>query len=103
MKVSQNQFVLNHLIDHGYITEVIARNYGIRRLASRITDLGDVTLGAGIEIPRETRTDDAEVKYTYYFLPDRSRDVERANRQCGGTWNNFVLNEASMPRGALAA
>ena len=32
---SQCQLVLSNLIDHGYITQLIATNYGVRRLASR--------------------------------------------------------------------
>jgi hypothetical protein len=88
--MSQNQFVLNHLIDHGYITEVVARNYGIRRLASRIHDLSDPINGGGITIPRETRSDDAGVPYTYYTIADDHRAMEKASRERGGTWRNFI-------------
>lgn len=83
---SQNQFVLNHLIDHGYITEVVARNYGIRRLASRIHDLVKQSLA----IQKETRIDDAGVKYTYYTLDAETQTLERQNRERGGTWNKYV-------------
>ena len=40
MKTSQCELVLNHLNEHGSITSLEAMNeYGIMRLASRISDL----------------------------------------------------------------
>jgi hypothetical protein len=64
MSKSQNQRVLDHMIDHGYITQVIAGNYGIRRLASRIHDLN----GEGITVVSEIKKDDAGVRYATYSL-----------------------------------
>lgn len=81
--MNQNQRVLNHLIDHGYITQTIASSYGIRRLASRITDLA----GEGISIQREMRKDDAGVRYAYYSMHSAIRDVERNRRdEKGRPW-----------------
>jgi hypothetical protein len=74
--INQNQRVLNHLIDHGYITEVIARSYGIRRLASRIHDISKEC----VNVQKEMRTDDAGVRYTYYSLPEIVREAERRRR-----------------------
>lgn len=62
---SQNQFVLDHLREHGYITDTVARNYGIRRLASRVHDLK----AAGIFVDKEMKRDDAGVTYAYYYVP----------------------------------
>jgi hypothetical protein len=64
MSKTQNQRVLDHMIDHGYITQTIAGNYGIRRLASRIHDLTK----EGVTITRTTKTDDAAVRYASYSL-----------------------------------
>lgn len=83
MKQSQNQLVLNHLIDHGYITEVIARSYGVRRLASRIHDL--TSIGA-VPVQRELRKDDLKVPYAYYFLTLGDRQTERQLREEGHDW-----------------
>jgi hypothetical protein len=77
--MNQNQRVLNHLIDHGYITQTIANNYGIRRLASRIFDLGE----QGVEIEKETRFDDAGVRYVRYSLSGVERNSERNRRVLG--------------------
>lgn len=89
--VSQNQFVLNHLIDHGYITQVIASSYGIRRLASRIHDL-EV---ACIPVDREMRVDDAGVKYAYYTLNEDVRQYERRHRAEGKQWNGSYVPKAA--------
>lgn len=86
-KLSQNQRVLNHLIDHGYITQTIASSYGIRRLASRVFDLTT----RGIEVTVESRTDDAGVRYAYYSLSDSARAEEHVSRANGGTWMAYVL------------
>ena len=81
--INQNQRVLNHLIDHGYITEVVARNYGIRRLASRVHDLTK----EGIPVARDMRFDDVGVRYTYYTLSELSREYEKNRRDDHGfTW-----------------
>lgn len=89
--VSQNQFVLNHLIDHGYITQVIAGSYGIRRLASRVHDLESV----GIPVNREMRVDDAGVKYAYYTLHEDVRRHERRRRAEGKQWNDSYVAKAA--------
>ena len=89
-KKSQCQLVLDHLIDHGYITEVIARNYGVRRLASRVFDLKDI---GGVGVEKEMRTDDLGSQYAYYFISDTVREEERAlrdNEKLG--WNMQPLH-----------
>lgn len=82
--MTQNQRVLNHLIDHGYITDLIARNYGIRRLASRIHDLRTLY---GVEICQEMRRDDAGARYAYYYMPDEVRKREWLARHKQQPWN----------------
>jgi len=77
---SQNQFVLDHLIDHGYITDTVARNYGIRRLAARILDLTD----QGVQIKREFKSDDVGGRYMHYSLV--YREDERTARANGYTY-----------------
>lgn len=77
--MNQNQQVLNHLIDHGYMTQVIGSNYGIRRVAARINDLKN----AGIGISTVNKIDDAGVRYAYYSLSDHWRKNERQRRQNG--------------------
>lgn len=69
----QNQRVLDHMIDHGYITQVIASSYGIRRLASRIFDL----TREGVIVGRQTKFDDAGVRYTNYSLVNREMERQR--------------------------
>lgn len=83
---SQNQFVLDHLIDHGYITDAVAQGYRIRRLASRVHDL----VRAGSDIKREVRRDDLGQKYTYYFMSDFARSTERVLRERGLNWRAEV-------------
>jgi hypothetical protein len=80
--LSQNQRVLNHLIDHGYITQSIASNYGIRRLASRIDEIKQ----QNVEVLTEYRKDDAGVRYAYYHLNVTIRAVERIRRDNGLSW-----------------
>lgn len=63
-KTPQRVLVFNHLKTHGYITDVVAQSYGIRRLASRILDLK--TLGFVIDV--EMRRDDLGRRYAYYTL-----------------------------------
>jgi hypothetical protein len=77
MKKSQCQLVLDHLIDHGYITEVIARNYGVKRLASRVHDLKAI---ASVPVQKEMRTDDLGAQYAYYYIADSAREEERQIR-----------------------
>lgn len=72
----QNQRVLDHLIDHGYITQTIATSYGIRRLASRINDLRNET----VFVLSERRVDDAGVPYAYYTLDPTTREAEKHRR-----------------------
>ncbi len=62
--MTQTEQVYNHLRNHGYMTQVIASNYGIRRCAARINDLKN----RGIQINSETKFDDAGVRYAYYTL-----------------------------------
>jgi hypothetical protein len=84
MKKSQNQLVLDHLVDHGYITEIIARSYGVRRLASRIHELKMI---GGVDVKRDMRTDDLGVPYAYYYLTQEVREAERCTRSQGLNWN----------------
>lgn len=86
--MNQNQKALNHLIDHGYVTQVVATSYGIRRLAARMTDLKN----AGVEFAVQSRRDDAGVRYAYYTMTDATRDDERASRVLGGTYNSYRVN-----------
>jgi hypothetical protein len=67
--VKQNLRVLNHLAVHGYITQVIASSYGIRRCASRISELKD----HGWDIESNMKKDDAGVRYAYYNMKSRER------------------------------
>lgn len=89
---NQCQLVLNHLIDHGYITDLVARNYGVRRLASRIHDLKTIG-GVGVQV--QTRRDDQGNRYAYYFLSEDARAVEREIRDEGGTWNGRPAMKAA--------
>jgi hypothetical protein len=63
--MNQTQKVLNHLVNHGYITQVIASNYGIRSCSSRISELKN----RGHAVSVELKKDDAGVRYAYYTLP----------------------------------
>jgi len=91
--MSQNQIVLNHLIDHGYITDVIARNYGVRRLASRIYDL---RTGGLSRIEVQTRIDDSGIRYAFYSMSESNRDLERNYRDHSGVgWNCRPLKAAA--------
>lgn len=93
--MNQNQRVLNHLIDHGYITQLIASNYGIRRLASRIHDL---TL-EGVEVQVEFMRDDMGVRYAHYSLPSAWRDAERKRRDQGCSYK-FHSDNPEVSRAA---
>lgn len=70
---NQCEIVRKHLIDHGYITQLIATNYGVRRLASRIYDLkkGGVIVDVAIE------RDDSGTKYARYSMSESGRNTER--------------------------
>lgn len=70
---SQNQQVLDHMLDHGYITPLIAQSYGIQRLGARIQDLKY----AGIRVIAEIRRNDMGKRYAYYTLgsPGLERDL----------------------------
>lgn len=82
-KVTHNEFVLNHLIDHGYITDAQAQGYRIRRLAARIFD---ITRRNRVLVHKETCRDDLGQKYTRYFLSDSERAIQRAIRKNRGNW-----------------
>jgi Helix-turn-helix domain len=91
-KISQTQLVLNHLISHGYITEVIARNYGVRRLASRMNELKN----EGVGFTSEPRTDDSGVRYAYYSMSVIDRNFERARRdEHGQSWSDITSLKAA--------
>lgn len=81
---NQNSFVLNHLIDHGYITDAIAQTYRIKRVASRIHDLTSMQGEFQALIQRATKHDELGQRYTYYFMSDLERSIQRglrANKQ----------------------
>lgn len=63
-KRTQKSIVRDHLNAHGYITPLIASNYGVTRLASRIDELKNEGLG----INNELRADDNGKRYSYYTL-----------------------------------
>jgi len=76
-KIPQRVFVYNHLKTHGYITDVVAQNYGIRRLAARIEELKRNGVSIGVDI----RRDDKGTRYAYYTLgcPDRNCELCEAS------------------------
>lgn len=80
MKTTQCQTVLNIMIDEPGITQVIASNYGIRRLASRIDELKK----ADIDVITELRTDAFGVRYAFYSLPFQVRLAEKLRRDTEG-------------------
>jgi len=75
---TQNIRILNHLIDHGYITQIVASNYGIRRCASRVSELKN---DGGFPIDVVMKKDDAGVRYAYYRLDTKSRKFLRKARR----------------------
>ncbi len=83
MSKSQNQRVLDHMIDHGYITPLIAQSYGIQRLAARIKDLRE----EGVSINNAIRLNDTGVRYSQYTLTDR--DFETGHRN---NYTSYRLN-----------
>lgn len=85
--MSQCQKVLDILIDEPGITQLIAGNYGIRRLASRITDLK----AQDIDVQAEMRTDAAGVRYAFYYLPFQVRLAEKMRRDSEGlSWRQVA-------------
>jgi hypothetical protein len=60
--MTQNEIVLKHIINHGYITQIIASNYGIRRCSARIKDLKN----NGVPLVSKMKKDDMGVRYAYY-------------------------------------
>jgi hypothetical protein len=65
--MNQTEKVLSHLRNHGYITQVIASNYGIRSCSSRISELKN----RGHNVRSKLKKDDAGVRYAYYTLGRR--------------------------------
>lgn len=98
--IGQNQRVLNHLIDHGYITQLVASSYGVRRLASRIDE---IQTKGGTTVEREMRKDDAGVKYAYYTLRDIDREYLRDARDGGAPWNAAGAERLEAARRGSAA
>lgn len=82
MKKSQNELVLDILIDEPGISQLIAGNYGVRRLASRIDELKK----QGIVIHTEYKPDKNGVRYAWYFLDVVSRLTEYTRRAEGLGW-----------------
>ena len=76
---NQNQIILKHLIDHGYITQLIATNYGVRRLASRNFDLKSEM----VQIEVATKRDDTGTKYAYYSMTEFERNCEAGRMRNG--------------------
>lgn len=91
---NQNQTVLNHLITHGYITQTIASNYSVRRLASRVHDLRI----KGVIVNVERRIDDAGVPYAYYSMDSVERYAESAAFEQGLAWNRHRENAGKVLR-----
>lgn len=82
---NQCQIVLKHLIDHGYITQLIATNYGVRRLASRIYDLKD----AGVVLDSTIQRDDSGTKYARYTMTEVNRASEAGRLARGMSYRMF--------------
>lgn len=75
MKLSkQCKLVLQHIRQHGYITPLVAKNYGIDRLASRIFDLKTF----GFDIVTEMHRDMAGKRYTRYALRQEAFNLSLA-------------------------
>ena len=62
--MKQTDLVLSHIHRHGYITPLVAANYGVTRLASRIYDLAK----AGHRFAKERMTDDRGRRYVRYRI-----------------------------------
>lgn len=82
---NQCQIVLKHLIDHGYITQLIATNYGVRRLASRIYDLKF----AGVVVDVVLERDDSNTKYAHYTMTEMNRASEATRMARGQSYQLF--------------
>lgn len=68
----QCKLVLDHMLSRGYITQLVATNYGVTRLASRINDLRN----AGFLVSAEMHRDMTGKRYTRYSLAaDYSNEV----------------------------
>lgn len=93
---NQNQTVLNHLIAHGYITQTIASNYSVRRLASRVHDLRM----KGVTVNVERRVDDAGVPYAYYSMSSMDRYEEGTALEQGLAWSRPRANVGVIQRRA---
>ena len=73
MKITQNDRILRHLKDYGSISSLEAiTEYGILRLASRISDLK----GQGINIVSETKTGKNRYGETTHFKVYRLAEKE---------------------------
>lgn len=64
----QCQIVLNHILQKGYISQLVATNYGVVRLASRINDLKN----AGYAIVATPSRDMQGKRYMRYALAQQS-------------------------------
>lgn len=74
MKITQNDRILRHLKDYGSISSLEAiTEYGILRLASRISDLK----GQGINIVSETKTGKNRYGETTHFKVYRLAEKEK--------------------------
>jgi hypothetical protein len=82
---NHNAFVLNHLIDHGYITPAIAQQYRVTRLAARIFDLRNQP--EPVNVYSELRYDDLGQRYTHYFIDDLERETQRGLRRVRAQWS----------------
>lgn len=90
---NHNTFVLNHLIDHGYITDAIAQQYRIRRIGARIWDLKNRS--EPVEILKETRHDDLGQRYTHYYLSDIERHTQLGLRRVRAQWSERLTQAAA--------
>lgn len=94
--MNQNQRVLNHLIDHGYATQLVMSTYGVKRLASRMTDLKK----AGVAFTRQNRIDDTGVRYAYYELSSERREFEGGLRANGYNYKGDYVGAVDAARAA---
>jgi hypothetical protein len=64
MLSNQCKLVLDHITSRGYITPLVAMNYGVTRLASRIHDLKK----AGYPVVKQTERDLFGKRYSRYTI-----------------------------------
>lgn len=64
MLSNQCKLVLDHITSKGYITPLVAGNYGVTRLASRVHDLKK----AGYPVVASTQKDLSGKRYTRYSI-----------------------------------